>query len=294
MADPSPSDRAAAEAEVLARAGNYAAAAAKFRLAWQADRLRPELFCNIGISLYKAKDLVRAHLLLEQCLEQTALDLHIVEAVHRALRSVEDVLRTSGHAPVRVVVEPSATAVEVVEFAPDINFIGSRVVWLPFGTFHLAARAEGYADATVAVGLTSTESRTVAITLRRREPDPARPPVAVVRPTPSHAAPRGNFKAAAIATTAVSAVAAGVAIYAVVRTHQYADMAGNTSVRADYENDRTGFLRWRTVGIVAGAACAIGAITSGYLWYRVARQDDTRVTLQASDRDLGFAVMGRF
>src|SRR5262245_13137647 len=92
-------DRAAAEGDALAKDGKFAAAAAKFREAWQADRLRPELFCNIGISYYKARDLVRAHLLLGQCLEQAALEPRFVDAARTALASVEGVLRSAGHAP---------------------------------------------------------------------------------------------------------------------------------------------------------------------------------------------------
>src|SRR5206468_1041854 len=52
-ADPAAADRAAAEADALARDGRFAEAAARFRAAWDADRQRPQLFCNIGISYYK-------------------------------------------------------------------------------------------------------------------------------------------------------------------------------------------------------------------------------------------------
>src|SRR5262245_13850476 len=91
-ANPAAADRAAAGANALARDGKLVGAAATFREAWQADRLRPELFCNIGIAYYKAKDLVRAHLLLGQCLEQAALDPKFVDAARTAMASVEAVL----------------------------------------------------------------------------------------------------------------------------------------------------------------------------------------------------------
>lgn len=313
-ADPSAADRAAAEAEALAKSGNYAAAAARFRTAWQADKVRTELFCNIGISFYKGKDLVRAHALLEQCLQQAALDPKVVDAVRRALRSVEGVLRTSGHAPVRFVVEPSATAVEVVEFAPDIAFVGSRVVWLPFGTFHAVARAEGYADTTVEVTLRSAAVRTVAIELRRREPAQS-PPLPAARSSAAVApattaqssvavAPRTvvssdrartrRSMAPAIATTAVSALAAGVAIYAAVEGNTRATLAGSALDKAAYDADRRAVSNWNTTAVVAGAACAIGAIGSGYLWYRALHSDETRIAPHAAGHELGIAVTGRF
>src|SRR3954469_22224202 len=150
-ADPAAAGRAAAEADALALDGRFAEAAARFRAAWDADRQRPQLFCNIGISYYKARDLVRPHLLLGQCLEQAALDPKFVDAARAALASVEGVLRSAGHTPVRIVVEPVASSVAIAELGADGGFAGSRVVWLAFGDYHLAAHAEGYTDATAAV-----------------------------------------------------------------------------------------------------------------------------------------------
>lgn len=291
-AEPSPADRAAAQAEVLAKSGDYAGAAAKFRTAWQADKTRPELFCNIGISFYKAKDLVRAHLLLDQCLQQAALDDKIAGAVRGALRSVEQVLRKSDHAPVRIVVDPAATVIEVVEFAPDIAFVGPRVVWLPLGTYRIVARAEGYSDASAEVVLRSAEVRTVELVLRRRH--------AAVTPAPTiHAAaksvesPRRSMLAP-IATTAVTVVAGGVAVYAGFAGHSRATLAGNALDQATYDSDRQAVARWNTAMVVAGSVCAAGALASGYLWYRALRTDETQVALHASGDALGLAVTGQF
>lgn len=298
-ADPKEADLAAAQAEVLAKAGDYTAAAAKFRIAWEADKLRPELFCNIGISLYKAKDLVRAYVLLEQCLEQPALDPKIFESVRNAMRPIEDVLRTSGNAPVRIVVEPRAASVEVAEFAPDVQFVGSRVVWLPAGTFHIAARAEGYADFTTAVVVDSAAARTVTIALHRSEPVPpvahtvpVTPPVA--RAVPVIPAPSPRSGVAAISTTAVSTLAIGVAAYAAVAAHARAKQAGAAIDQATYDADRRAVLRWNTTVIVASSLGAVGAIASGYLWYRVLHKPGTRVALHANAHELGLAVTGRF
>lgn len=295
-ADSSQADHAAAEAEALAKSGDFAAAAAKFRAAWQADKRRPELFCNIGISYYKAKDLVRAHVLLEQCLQQAALDDTIASGVRGALRSVEDVLRTSGHTPVRFVVDPTATLVEVVEFAPDIAFVGPRVVWLPFGTYHVTAHAEGYADATIEVVLRSPQVRTVEIALRHPStpaPIPVSVPAAKRSESALHSSPRRSA-IAPIATTALTLVAAGVTAYAAVAGRSRATLAGSALDPSTFDADRQAVSRWNTAMVVAGSACAVGAIASGYLWYRALHTDETRVALHASGDEIGLAVAGQF
>lgn len=294
----SEADRIAAEAEALARAGDYSAAAAKFRLAWQADRMRSELFCNIGISQYKAKDLVRAHLLLGQCLEQAALDPTIAESVRTALVSVERVLRASGHAPVRFVVDPATTTLAISELAPDVSFVGSRVVWLAFGTYHLKAHAEGYVDATDTIAMSTPAPRTVTISLRRPvdvrvvRPAPASEPQALVQPSERSQSSKPSW-IPAIALTATTAVAAGVAVFSSVQGRASADRAASALDSGAYEEDRSAIQRWNATLVVAGAVAGVAALASGYAWYR-ALHVEPNVEIRAERATATLTILGRF
>jgi hypothetical protein len=293
-ADPAAADQAAAEAEALAKAGKFGAAAEKFREAWHADKLRSELFCNIGISYYKAKDLVRAHLLLGLCLEQAALDPHVVETVRAVIASVENVLRGGGHAPVRIVVEPTATSVAIVELLPDEAFVGSRVVWLPLGTYHLAGHAEGYADAAVAVTTTSQEPTTVTIALHRPRPAPdvrdARD-LKVEGGSRGGAAPRARMPA--YVATGGAAVALGVATLAFIAGHARADLASSALDGETLAADKHAVSRWNTTLVIAGSAAIATGALSGYLWYRALRSEP-KLEVHAGPDGAGVAFLGRF
>ena len=287
-ADPAAADRAAAEANALARDGKFAAAAAKFREAWHADRLRPELFCNIGISYYKAKDLVRAHLLLGQCLEQAALDPKFVDAARTALASVEGVLRSAGHAPVRIVVEPPASAVSITELDPDGNFLGSRVVWLPFGSHRIAAHAEGHVDAEEVVTTSSPEPTTLRITLQR--PAPIVTPPGPPGPQAPTAEPPSRLPA--YLATGVTVIAIGVTTVAFVEGHARADL-GHTALDPDtLEADRQAVSSWNTTMGIAGVAALASAAASGYLWYRALH--GAHVEVHAGPGGGGVSLVGRF
>jgi hypothetical protein len=288
-ADPAAADRAASEADALARDGRFAEAAVRFRAAWDADRQRPELFCNIGISYYKARDLVRAHLLLGQCLEQAALDPKFVDAARTALASVEGVLRGAGHTPVRVVVEPAASSVAIAELGPDGGFVGSRVVWLAFGSYHLAARAEGYTDATAVVTAATAEPVTVTLTPRR----PAAPDLAVERAQPpspvSAVPPRGRLPA--YLATGGTLVALGVASVAFFRAHQHADLAASALDTEILAADQQVVTRWNTVMVIAGVAAVVGGAASGYLWYRALHAG---VEVHPAPGGVAVSLSGRF
>jgi len=268
---------------------DFTAAAAKFREAWQADKLRTELFCNIGISYYKAKDLVRAHLLLGQCLEQAALDPKIVDAVRGVLVSVEGVLRAAGHTPVRVVVEPPVTSITVTELAPDVSFVGSRVVWLAFGSFHLAAHAEGYVDVIEPITTSSTEPQTVTIALHKPVDGSKRVPVPIAA---DHRAERPS-RLPAVLVTGGTVLALGVATYAYLAGHARAELAATALDAPTFEADRTAVSRWNTTLAVAGALGLAGAAASSYLWYR-ALHTEAAVEVHAGPQGAGVSFGGSF
>jgi hypothetical protein len=303
VADPAAADRAAAEAAALFRDGKFAAAAGKFREAWQADKVRPELFCNIGISFYKARDLVRAHLLLGQCLEQAALEPKFVDAARSALASVEAALRSAGHTPVRIAVEPVASAVAITELDPDGSFLGSRVVWLPFGRFHIAAHAEGYTDAAEEVTTASQEPKTVTITLERVPGPPPGPgpvdhgqgpgpgPGRIDQPGPEvPASPPSRLPA--YAATGVTAVALGVAVVAYVKAHSRADLGATALDAETLQADRDAVSSWNTTMGVAGAVAIASAAASGYLWYRALH--GVQVEVHPAPGGGGVSLSGRF
>lgn len=282
-------DRAAAEADALAKAGDFPAAAAKFREGWQADKLRTDLFCNIGISYYKAKDLVRAHLLLGQCLEQAALDPKIVDAVRVALVSVEGVLRSSGHTAVRVVVDPPVTSVTVTELAPDLTFVGSRVVWLAFGSYHLNARAEGYGSTVEAITAATADPLTVTITLHKPVENTAKhalpPPPIVVRDHASRLAP--------IVVTATTVVAFGLATFAYIEGHARADLAATALDQPTFDADRNAVSRWNTTLEIGGGVGIAGAALATFLWYRALRTE-APVEIHASPTGAGLSFTRTF
>lgn len=304
-ADPAAADRAAAEAAALARDGKFAAAAGKFREAWQADKLRPELFCNIGISFYKARDLVRAHLLLGQCLEQAALDPKFVDAARSALASVEGVLRGAGHTPVRIAVEPAASAVAITELDPDGSFLGPRVVWLPFGRFHIAAHAEGYTDAAEEVITSSQEPRTVTITLHRAPGPPPVPgpvdhgqgqgpgpgPGPIDQPGPP-LPPSPPSRLPAYVASGVTVVALGVAAVAYLEGHSRADLGATALDSETLQADRDAVSSWNTTMGIAGAVALAGAAASGYLWYRALH--GMQVEVHPAPGGGGVSLAGRF
>ena len=283
-ADPTNPDTAEAEATALANAGDYRAAAAKFAEAFKADPTRAELFCNIGISYYKARDLARAHLLLGRCLERSALDPEFVATARTVLASVEAALRAGGHAPVTVNVEPSATSVAIVELGPDEAFVGTRVVWLPFGTYHFRGHAEGHRDEVVEVMIATPDHKTVALAIQplAHQANP--------RPPPRRAA---RSKLPAIAATGATAVAIAVAAIGYREAHARADLATTAIDQAAFDGDARLVRKWNAAFAIGGALAAVGAGASGLLWYR-ALSAPARLEVDAVGGGVALSVVGRF
>jgi tetratricopeptide (TPR) repeat protein len=273
FADPATADTLAGEAEALAKAGKYSEAAERFRDAWRNDPQRPALLCNVGIAYYKAKDLVRAHLLLGQCLEQSSLDPKVGDGVRKARASAEAVLRAGGHAPVRIVSDPSATSFAILELGNDEAFVGSRVVWLPFGTYHVRAHAEGYIDQTLTVSPTGPEAMALTVKLDRvrQDPMPVAAPAVVEHPRESPRAPTAPSRpsiAVPIAATVATAAVIGLAIVARAEAGTTADRAATALDPATYAGDKSATERWNTTFVVGTGVAAIGAVASAMLWHR--------------------------
>lgn len=293
FADPATADKLAGEAEVLAKAGRFGEAAERFRDAWRNDPLRPTLLCNIGIAYYKAKDLVRAHLLLGQCLEQSSLDPKIGDGVLKARASAEAVLRAGGHTPVRVVIDPSATSISILELGNDEAFVGSRVVWLPFGTYHVRAHAEGYVDKTLTVAPAGPEAMALTIALDRvkLEPPAVTAQVATERPIERPIAPIAPSRpgvALPIVASVVTAAALGVAIVARAQAGKTADRAATALDPATVDDDRSATDRWNTTFIVGTAVAVVGAVASVWVWHRALAA--SRVEVSSTGVSVGYTA----
>lgn len=298
FADPATADKLAGEAEALAKAGKFSEAAERFRDAWRNDKLRPALLCNVGISYYKAKDLVRAHLLLGQCLEQSALDPKTADGVRRALGSAEAVLRSGGHCPVRILSDPSATSIAILELGNDEAFVGSRVVWLPFGTYHVRAHSESYMDQTQTIAPRAPESMTVTITLDRVKGEPApitststitipKPIVAVV---PERERPSRPGLALPIATSVVTAVAVVLAVVARDQAGSKADRAATALDPATFQDDKNAAATWNTTFVVGTSVAVIGAVASVLLWHRALAAKHLEVQVTTTRFSLGYTA----
>ena len=279
----SPADQAAKQAEDLAAAGDFPGAAAKFREAYALDR-RPELLCNIGVAFHKAKDLARAQLYLGECLGRVgSLEPSFATAIRAVYGAIEDKLRAGDFAPVDIVVDPSSATLTISAFDADDKIVGSRLVWLPFGTHTITVRAEGRVEATRTIEIKSRDRRSETVTLER-EKAVAPPPVMVERPSWKPAL------YASIATGAVGIAALGSYLYARSR----ASDAGTLDLTDDeYQGIVDSARGWQKVSWVLAGATAAGAIVSGYLWYQGTRPE-TRVEVTPTTTGAVLSVRSRF
>lgn len=287
-ADKAAAEKVAAEADRLANDGHFKEAAEKFAEAFKLDPSRPRLFCNVGISYFKANELPRAHLLIGRCLERSVFDPQFVEAARAVLGSVEATLREKGHTPVVINVEPSATSVAIVEFGPEEAFVGPRTIWLPFGTFHLAVHAEGYVEQTIEVVTTTQEPKTVPITLQRKPAEEPHPkPVARTRRLPVSKTP-------AIAVTIGTVALIGLAIGSASVAQSRADLANAAIDEPTFKSDHSSMNTWNTVMVTSTSLAIAGAVASGYLWYRVNRGRIVPLELNVSGNTGTVSWSGRF
>jgi hypothetical protein len=296
-------DQLAAAARDLAKAGDFVGAAAKFRAAYAVEP-KPEHVCNAGIAYQKAGDKVlpQAQLYLALCLERAkgVLDRKITDGVASALIPVEDALAKGSFTPVDVAVTPQTATVAISAFGPDEGFVGSRVVWVPWGKHTVTVRAGGYVDQTVELAAAAHERVPVRVTLDKKPdapPPPPPPPITIQQPPPVppklERVERGSLMLP-IATSGATLVAITVAAIGFVGGHRRADRAAFAVDAQVFKADQDSVTRWNALFGVSGVVALLGAGASGYLWYR-ALHPVTRIELQPNAAG-GAAVMlrGRF
>lgn len=259
VADPAAADAAAAEAEALAQDGKFAEAAAKFREAYKADP-RPDLYCNIGISTYKAQQLAQAHLLLAQCLDRAALDPQFVETARAVLAQIETAMRAGDFCPVDFRLDPRASSVTIEGFGSEEAFVGSRVVWLPFGTHRVTVRAGGRDDSVVEVVTTSREPKVETIKL-------AHPIIKPIERVPTIRLEQRS-KIPAIATSAVTGVALIFLGVSFTKGRSSADRAVTAFDQLTFDADRKSVEKWNTRLVISSIVAVLGAGASSFLWFR--------------------------
>ncbi len=283
-ADPVAGKKAAEEAVAAATAGDFKTAVVKFTEAYKEDPADSDAFCNIGISYFKIGEAARAHLLLAQCVDRTALELVFKDKARAVLVSIEEQLRVAGHTPVTVRITPPNAFVTVVAFGPESQFSGGRTLWLPFGTHQVEVRADGYITETLPV--TASDQKPTTVELKIQPKPVVEPPP----PPPKNPLPTWP----AIATTAL-AVGAGVfAVISYGKAHDAADRApfAIDQDAADGVADEVDTWNLR-FGIATGVAIAAAGV-SGYLWYRALRTPKARVEVTPTAGGAAVTFGGRF
>jgi tetratricopeptide (TPR) repeat protein len=265
----------AKEAEALAKARKYEEAAVKFREAHRLDP-RPEYQCNVGVAYQRAKRWPKAQIYLGECLLRgQAFDAKFISLLRTTLGTVEDTLRKEDYAPIDIVVD-TGVAITIGGFDPDEIFVGSRVIWLPFGAHTITASAEGYDPQTREIDVQTRSQRQVRFELKKSKEMTSTMPAVPVPAVPAAAPPS---KVPAIVVTGV-AVGLGVgALATFVKARSVMKGAGSMEIDMnEYDEIIDDARRWQHISWGLAGAAGIGAIVSGYLWYRSTRSPSLEVT----------------
>lgn len=313
-ADPSTSSKAEAAANDAAAKGDFVTAAARFREAYAAEP-RPELICNVGIAYYKTKQqLPRAERYLDQC-EATGkgLEKPFLANVAKVHQAVLAKLTAGAFTPIDFAVEPPTASIAIEGGVPfDEPIVGPRRVWFPFGTYQLVVHAEGYVDRTVALEAKGHAPIAQPIALEREPvappppppPDadagagsgsgsaeptkPERPQVGIVVPPPRPSALVHRSRTPAIIASAATAGLGLAALGAWSLARSRAERAGTQLDPTKYDDDVGAAHTWQHVSWGTGIVAGVGALVSGYLWYRSA--GTTRVELEATGTTANVAL----
>jgi hypothetical protein len=288
-------DELAAEARALAKAGDFIGAAAKFRAAYHTDR-RSEFLCDVGVAYHKAKEWPRAYLFLSRCLEHGAgLDAAFLDTVRAAVGATEGVLRAGDYTPFEITVEPDGASISVHDFAENENFIGSHLVWLPFGRHEIWVDADGYVFQHVIADAQGHDVVKLAVHLERLKQEgifiPAGTPRTHPDDRPSPPVPRSKLPP--IIATAATGAAVAIAVVGLVEASHASTRAGFALTPDAYQQSLADVDHWNHVMAAAGVVAVVGAAASTYLWIR-AGSHGSHVDVEARADGATLIVRGSF
>ena len=112
--------------------------------------------CERGLAQYRAGELTRAFVLLEDCTS---------DAAKAAFEKVEQQLGEGDYAPVSVIVNPEGARVTISTLGDEV-FIAPRLVWVEQGKHIVRASMDGYEDFTVELVITSRARRPLLLSLK--------------------------------------------------------------------------------------------------------------------------------
>lgn len=266
------------DAQALAAKNDFVGAAQKYREAFAASP-QPDLLCNVGVAYYKAKDLPRAQRYLAQCLEVgTSLDAKFIANVKQVLGAVEQKLATADFTPVDLIVQPPHASVAIDGSALDEPVVGSRRVWLPYGRYRLTVHAEGHVDRVIDVDAKDRSAVRASVALERAQVEPTKPEPPKPEPQPEQldvlAPPvvsQPRSKLVPVVATSATVGFAGGAVLAWLLARNKADDAGRANAEQNldaYNEASDAAQRRQYIAWGLGGVAVVGAIASGYLWYR--------------------------
>jgi len=289
-ADPAGAERLAKDAQGRADAGDFLGPPSKYREAF-GEQPRPDLMCNVGVAYYKAKDLPRAQRYLDQCLRIGAsLDPGFITNVRKVLTAVEQKLASDTFTPIDLAVQPDTATTTVDGGVHDEAIVGSRRIWVPYGSYSLVVHAEGFADQTQTVVADSATPRSISMKLLAAPSttvesptgdgsanagsnagSAATPPARGSASAPPAPAPARRSLVAPIVASAASGAFGGLALGVYISARSTASKAESTTDASNYRalsddaRDRQ-HLSWIIGGFPGGPD-----LVAPVLWYRGAR-----------------------
>lgn len=174
----------------------------------------------------------------------------------------------------------SVAAASTIEGSPfDEPIVGQHSVWLPYGTYRVHVHQDGYVDHDEPVHAVDRAPITVHVTLQKPAPvEPTKPPAveptkappveATKEPIPPPAPVHHHSRLPAIAATAGTVVLALVGGELYLHALDLNDQAGKTTDYTTYKSLRASTLDNKHYAWLAGGLAGVGAVASGFLWYR--------------------------